>query len=46
MGMLALSLSFSQAQSGQQKVISALEEKTDYYGAISRKIWDYAEVGY
>ncbi len=45
-GMLALSISFSQAQSDKQKVISTLQGKTDYYGAISKKIWDYAEVGY
>lgn len=45
-GLLALSIGISQAQSDPQKVISSLQDKTDYYGAISKKIWDYAEVGY
>ncbi|MDR6193598.1 amidohydrolase [Siphonobacter sp. SORGH_AS_0500] len=45
-GMLALTIGFSQAQADKQKVISSLQDKTDYYGAISKKIWDYAEVGY
>ncbi|WP_232793688.1 amidohydrolase [Siphonobacter sp. SORGH_AS_0500] len=44
--MLALTIGFSQAQADKQKVISSLQDKTDYYGAISQKIWDYAEVGY
>ncbi len=46
LGLLALSIGISQAQSDLQKVISSLQDKTDYYGAISKKIWDYAEVGY
>ncbi|MDQ1087450.1 aminobenzoyl-glutamate utilization protein B [Siphonobacter sp. SORGH_AS 1065] len=45
-GMLALTIGFSQAQADKQKVISNLQDKTDYYGAISKKVWDYAEVGY
>ncbi|WP_307141985.1 amidohydrolase [Siphonobacter sp. SORGH_AS_1065] len=44
--MLALTIGFSQAQADKQKVISNLQDKTDYYGAISKKVWDYAEVGY
>jgi len=30
----------------QQEVLAGLEKKTPSYGAISKKIWDYAEVGY
>lgn len=45
-----LSVSLAQAQpkltADQQAVLTALDAKTAHYGAISRQIWDWAELGY
>ena len=41
-----LSFSFTGLGQSTKNVLQSLESKTDYYGAISKKIWDYAEVGY
>ncbi|MFT4032406.1 MAG: amidohydrolase [Siphonobacter sp.] len=43
---LSLIVSCTLYAQSSTEVLNALEKKSSYYGTISKKIWDYAEVGY
>ena len=43
---LSFTISSIYAQSPKAKVLKNLDNKSAFYGQISKKIWNYAEVGY